>query len=66
MKCEITLEEYGNVKFSELPNTIHNAIIRQLKKSFDWIWDRVSGIFEKAKLCEIAEYTDVFQYIEIV
>ncbi len=35
---KITLEEYGNVKFSELPKTIHNAILGQLKKSFDWIW----------------------------
>lgn len=31
MKCEITLEEYGNVKFSELPKAIHNAILGQLK-----------------------------------
>lgn len=66
MKCEITLEEYGNVKFSELPNAIHNAILGQLKKSFDWIWDKVSMIFEKAKLYEVAQYTDIFQYIEII
>lgn len=66
MKCEITLEEYGNVKFSELPKAIYNAIMEQLKKSFDWIWDKVSMIFEKAKLYEVAQYTDIFQYIEII
>lgn len=66
MKCEITLEEYGNVKFSELPKAIHNAIMEQLKKSFDWIWDKVSMIFEKAKLYEIAQYTDISQYIEVI
>ena len=66
MKWEITLEEYGNVKISELPKAIHNAILGQLKKSFDWIWDKVSMIFEKAKLYEVAQYTEIFQYIEII
>lgn len=61
-----TMQELQNLKFCELPNVIYNAISREIRKMFGTLTDRLMPVFDKAKVCELDQFIDIYKYIVVI
>lgn len=61
-----TIQELFNTKFYELSNGIYNAIVADLRKRYGAITEKLLPIFNKAKLIDIEQFTDIYKYIHVI
>lgn len=61
-----TIQELFSTHFYELPNGIYNAIVTDLRKKYGAITEKLLPIFDKAKLIDIEQFTDIYKYIRVI
>ena len=61
-----TLREIQELKFCELPNVMYNAISREIQKMFGTLADRLMPVFDKARVCELDQFIDIYKYITVI
>ena len=61
-----TMQELQTMKFYELPNCIYEAIVRELRKRFGVMLEKLIPIFDKASICELDQYVDIYKFIVVI
>lgn len=61
-----TIQELCSMRFYELPNGIYNRIVTDLRKQYGAITEKLLPIFNKAKLIDIEQFTDIYKYIRVI
>ena len=65
-KKYFTVEEIQSMKFYELPNCIYNKILTDLTKQFGVMIDRLLPIFNNARLIDIEQFCNIYEYIKVI
>lgn len=61
-----TIQELFSTQFYELPNGIYNQIVTDMRKKYGSITEKLLLIFDKAKLIDIEQFTDIYKYIRVI
>lgn len=61
-----TIQELFSTRFYELPNGIYNQIVTDMRKKYGSITEKLLLIFDKAKLIDIEQFTDIYKYIRVI
>lgn len=54
------------IKFYELPNTIYELILLELEKLFHVMTPSLIAVLNKANVCELDQYVNIYKYITIM
>lgn len=65
-KKYFTIEEIQSMKFYELPNCIYNKILADLTKQFGAMIDKLLPIFNNARLIDIEQFCNIYEYIKVI
>ena len=61
-----TITEIQIMKFYELPNVIYEAILSELEKLFHVMTPSLKAILDKANVCELDQYVNIYKYITVM
>lgn len=64
-----TITELQSLKFYELPNVIYNAILRDLERvicASKTMPSKLLNIFNKAPICELDQYVNIYKHIVVI
>lgn len=61
-----TVQELQTMKFYELPNSIYNLIVDELRKVFGEALDKLLPILNRANVTEIDQYVNIYKYILVI
>lgn len=61
-----TLEEIQTMKFRELPNTIYNAILRDIENLWGMMTRKLNDILDNANVFQLDQFVNIYKYIIII
>ena len=61
-----TTQELQTLKFYELPNTIYNRILSDLRKQFGVLTEKMIITFNNAPVYQLDQYVNIYKYILVI
>lgn len=61
-----TIQEIMTLKFCELSNIVHEAILAELTRQYKDMIDKLLPIFDKAPVYQLDQYVDIYKYIVVI
>ena len=61
-----TIEELQTMKFRELPNTIYNAILRDIENLWGMMTKKLNDILDNAEIYQLDQFVNIYKYITVI